>query len=61
MKVEFLIGKALDRRVDKGNERNEPQPSRKVKMEIGEESRAAPRISKRGHNLGHREGARLKA
>jgi hypothetical protein len=61
VKAEFLIGEPLDQRVDKRNERDESQPSRKVKMEVGEEGRAAARISEIGHDLGHREQAPLKA
>jgi hypothetical protein len=61
MKAQFFIGEALDRRVDKRNERDESQPSRKVNMEVGEKGRAAARISEIGHDLGHREQAPLKA
>jgi hypothetical protein len=60
MKAEFLIGEALNRRVDKRNERDESQPSRKVKMKVGKEGRAAARISGIGHDLGHREQAPLR-
>jgi len=61
VKAEILIGEALDRRVDKRNKRDKSQPSWKLKMEVGEEGRAAARISGIGHDLGHREQAPLTA
>jgi hypothetical protein len=61
MEAEFVIGDTLDGCVDKWDERNESQPSRKIKMKIGEESRAASGVCETGHHLGHREQAQLKA
>jgi hypothetical protein len=60
VKAEFLMGEALDRCVDKRNERDESQPSRKVKMKVGKEGGAAARISGIGHDLGHRRQAPLR-
>jgi len=60
MEAEFIIGDTLDGRVDERDERNESQPSRKIKMKIGKESRAASGVCETGHHLGHREQARLK-
>lgn len=48
---------SLDRCVDKRNERYKSQPSRKVKIKVGKEGRAAARIRELRHDLGHREQA----
>jgi hypothetical protein len=61
VKAEFLIGDALNRRMNKRNEGDKPQPSRKGQMKVGKEGRATARISEIGHDLGHREQAPLKA
>lgn len=61
MGAEFIIGDTPDGRVDERDERNESQPSRKIKMKIGKESKAASGVREMGHHLGHREQARLKA
>jgi len=55
MEAEFIIGDTLDGRVDKRDERNESQPSRKIKVKIGKESRAASGVCETGHHLEHRE------
>jgi hypothetical protein len=61
MEAEFIVGDTLDGRVDKWDEHNKSQPSRKIKMKIGKESRAAARVCETGYYLGHREQTRLKA
>jgi hypothetical protein len=58
--TKIIIGDTIDRGVDKRNECYKSQPSRKMKVKIGKESRAAAGISEVGCELGHREQAPLR-
>jgi len=45
MGAKIIIGDTIDRGMDKWNECYKPQPSRKMKVKIGKESRAAAGVS----------------
>ena len=60
MGAKIIIGDTIDRGMDKWNECYKPQPSRKMKVKIGKESRAAAGVSEVGRELRHREQAPLR-
>jgi hypothetical protein len=44
MGAKFIIGNTIERGMDKRNERHKSRPTRKIKVKIGKESRAATRV-----------------